>query len=111
MTSPTPAQLSFEGRIVAAVKFAVKQMTLEELPDGLSWDDAGELAPGDFIEATVRIRVLPSSGQEKIDLDNGAGTGPLTKVLNLQPIRSGFRVNAIMKAADLERAWTASHTT
>lgn len=110
MTTPMQGQISFEGRLVSAVKFAVRQMALEELPDGLTWQQAADLASGDFIEATVRIRVLPSYGQEKIDLDNGAGTGPLTKQLNLQPIREGFKVTAILKAADLEAAWERSHS-
>lgn len=106
----TPGQVSFEGRLVSAVKFLTRQMVLEELPDGLTWEDAASLVAGDFIEATVRIRVLPPSGSEKIDLDSGAGTGALTKVLNLQPIREGFKVTAILKAEDIERAWTEAHT-
>ena len=110
MTTNVPGQISLEGRLVSGVKFQVRQMVLEELPHGITWEDAVSLTAGDFIEATVRIRVLPASGQEKIDLDNGAGTGPLTKQLNLQPIRSGFRITAVMKAADLEAAWEAAHT-
>ena len=110
MTTNVPGQISLEGRLVSGVKFQVRQMTLEELPHGITWEDAASLTAGDFIEATVRIRVLPASGQEKIDLDNGAGTGGLTKVLNLQPIREGFKVTAILKAEDLEAAWARSHS-
>ena len=106
----TPGQLRFDGRLVSAVKFRLNQMALEELPSGLTWDQAADLVSGDFLEVKMRIRILPPSGSEKIDLDSGAGMGALTKVLNLQPIREGFQITAVLKASDIEKAWTEAHT-
>jgi hypothetical protein len=110
MSNLLQGQLSFEGRVVSGVRFALKPMGMEELPDGMTWEDIAGLAPGDYLEATVRIRVLPSSGVEKVDLDSGVGIGSLVKVVNLQPLRGGFKINAILKDDDIEAAWEAAHS-
>lgn len=102
-------QVTFDGRLVGGVKFAISPMPLEEIPPGMDSAALAGLKHGDFIEAVVRFRVQDAGADEKLDKQDGTATGPLKKAYRLVMIREGFRVNSILSKDEWEAAWRQSH--
>lgn len=97
-------QLTFEGREVAEVKSHWGDLTLEQLPDGLTREQLASLSIGDEVSCTVRFKVENVDHGEKVDRQ-GVGTKPFTRTVRLKTLSPGFKVDKVRTRDELEEAW------
>src|SRR5437867_9832470 len=97
---PMPAQLTFDGRVVAALAFKFGDLDLDYVPEGLAAHDLGSLSLGDEVLAEVRFKLEAVGHDEKVDR-LGAGAKPLTRKVQFKMLKSGFAVKALLTRADI----------
>lgn len=103
--SLTVGQLNFWGREVQAVAILVPGLgemayVVEE------GDDLPE--PGDEVECTVRYKIGPAHIGANHDKD-GVAKDQFGILLPFQGMKPGFRITAVRKYADMEKAWEQDH--
>src|SRR6266550_2524107 len=108
--SETVGQISFGGETVSGVKFLMGGLSLENLPDGLTWDQVADLRYKDRLQVTVTLLLDSVPGAKgKFDRSGGDEIGPLTGIFSFIPLREGFKVTGIQTAAAREEAWQREH--
>lgn len=107
----TPGQTTIGGEMISGVKLKLAGLTLDTLPPGITWEQLTDL------ERTARIRfeceavVTRTPGvASRYDSDLGDEIGEVTGVIELMPVRSGFRVTNVQTVADREATWVKAHS-
>jgi hypothetical protein len=109
-TTEIPGQVTIGGETIAGARFIFKQLTVDTIPEGLSWDDVATLQKGDEVEVTTRFRLADTPhAPSKMDNLTGDFTGPSEGVFEFKPYLRGFRIVGQLSVDDREAAWRREH--
>lgn len=107
----TPGQVTISGETISGARLKVSELTVDTLPEGMTWDQFSSLGRKDRMRIEVEVILTRSpSVVSKYDAESGDETGDITGELVFKPLREGFKVLAIQTASAREAAWHREHT-
>lgn len=106
----TPGQVQFSGETISGLEFTISGLTLDTVPEGLTWEELGDFAVNHRIrfEGEAVLENTPY-GESKHDAGQGDETGGLKGKLKFKFYRNSFKVTAFQSAAERDASWRRDH--